>query len=219
MQDKTNSIRVLNAATVNGYSIVTYQRPLRSTDEFDLPIISNASQAIAWAIGPLNQRNEVSYHSLYSKTTKLIQFGREPKWNCPLSENDMKMIDEVGDEGDEIYDVPPNQAINRVQTTAAHSAHRGNYAEIENDRRQQVVPAPARAPAVPRNKHWEIPPIQCFEPDDGVFYAQMGPTGGKQGYPAITGLLETTIYHCNSKPPQTHTHLYNICVYNMSIDT
>lgn len=103
------------------------------------------------------------------------------------------MIDEdVGDEGDEIYEPPPNQAINRVQTTAAHTAHRGNYAEIENDRRQQVVPAPARAPAVPRSKHWEIPPIQCFEPDDGVFYAQMGPTGGKQGYPAITGLLHTT---------------------------
>lgn len=39
-----------------------------------------------------------------------------------------------------------------------------------------------------RNKFWEIPPIQCHEPDDGVFYAQLGPTGGKQGYSAITGL-------------------------------
>lgn len=186
---------MLNAATVNGYSIVTYQRPLRATDEFDLPIISNATQAIAWAIGPLNQRNEVSYHSLYSKTTKLIQFGREPKWNCPLSENDMKMIDDGADEGDEIYDATPNQPINRVQTTSAQTTHRGNYAEIENDRRKQVAPTPARAPSVPRNKHWEIPPIQCYEPDDGVFYAQMGPTGGKQGYPAITGSNEQ-IYLC-----------------------
>lgn len=36
---------------------------------------------------------------------------------------------------------------------------------------------------------WEIPPIQCYEPEDGVFYAQMGPTGGKRGYPAITGKI------------------------------
>lgn len=40
-----------------------------------------------------------------------------------------------------------------------------------------------------RNKFWEIPAIQCHEPDDGVFYAQLGPTGGKQGYSAITGLI------------------------------
>lgn len=38
-----------------------------------------------------------------------------------------------------------------------------------------------------RTEAWEIPAIQCNEPPDGVFYAQMGPTGGKQGYPAITG--------------------------------
>lgn len=43
-----------------------------------------------------------------------------------------------------------------------------------------------------RNKFWEIPPIQCNEPDDGVFYAQLGPTGGKQGYSAITGMCFLT---------------------------
>lgn len=51
----------------------------------------------------------------------------------------------------------------------------------------RAPPAPARVPSVSRNKFWEIPPIQCNEPDDGVFYAQLGPTGGKQGYSAITG--------------------------------
>lgn len=49
--------------------------------------------------------------------------------------------------------------------------------------RHPATPAPA-----PTNNAWEIPPIQCNEPDDGVFYAQMGPTGGKHGYPAITGI-------------------------------
>lgn len=94
-QENSNSIRVLNAALVNGYSIVTFQRPLKSTDRFDLPIVANQSQAIVWAIGPLNQRQEVSYHSLATRGDRFIQFGREPVWNCPLSENDnMKMIDE-----------------------------------------------------------------------------------------------------------------------------
>ena len=31
-----------------------------------------------------------------------------------------------------------------------------------------------------------IPAIQCYEPEDGVFFAQIGPTGGDNGYSAIT---------------------------------
>lgn len=48
--------------------------------------------------------------------------------------------------------------------------------------RVPVTPAPA-----PKTDAWDIPPIQCDEAEDGVLYAQMGPTGGKHGYPAITG--------------------------------
>lgn len=122
----------MNAATVNGYSIVTYQRPLKATDEFDLPIIGNSSQAIAWAIGPLNQRLEVSYHSLFSKQTKLIQFGREPSWNCPLSESDMKMIDD----DEEIYEPPTQHSVHHSQAYNSqsdhHHTHNNNYDEYEN---------------------------------------------------------------------------------------
>lgn len=73
---------------VNGYSIVTYQRPLRASDELDRSILTNQSQAIIWAIGPLNQRNEVSFHSQYTKKNQFIDFGRPAKWNCPLPEAD-----------------------------------------------------------------------------------------------------------------------------------
>lgn len=53
-----------------------------------------------------------------------------------------------------------------------------------------IKPNPVPPPApVPRVVPWDIPAIQCYEPPDGVFYAQMGPTGGKQGYSAITGQL------------------------------
>lgn len=68
LQSNTESIRLLNAALVNGYSIVTYQRPLRAHDELDLPIFTNGSQAVIWAIGPLNSLQEVSYHSIKSKS-------------------------------------------------------------------------------------------------------------------------------------------------------
>lgn len=190
LKDKTNSIRVLNAAMVNGYSIVTYQRPLRATDNFDLPIIANTSQAIAWAIGPLNQRLEVSFHSLYARQTKLIQFGREPLWNCPLSESEMKMIQGEGEDEDEpeLYS-PPNRHQNSrpVQPQQHQQFQQQSFPDEQDADRRGSQSVPARAPQTPRNKYWEIPPIECYEPEDGVFYAQMGPTGGKQGYPAITG--------------------------------
>lgn len=66
-QDNTNSVRLLNAALVNGYSIVTYQRPVRAHDALDKPVYTNTSQAVVWAVGPLNSKQEVSYHSLTVK--------------------------------------------------------------------------------------------------------------------------------------------------------
>ncbi|XP_055634516.1 protein Skeletor, isoforms B/C [Toxorhynchites rutilus septentrionalis] len=164
INENSNSIRLLNAAMVNGYSIVTYQRPLKASDHLDLPIVTNGSQAIVWAIGPLNQRYEVSYHSQYLKSNKLVDFGRQPYWNCPTPESDQH------------------------KSQHAHQKHPAQG--LEPNRRVDAMPRPkqpatARPPA--KAGAWEIPPIQCDEPEDGVFYAQMGPTGGKQGYPAITG--------------------------------
>ena len=39
-----------------------------------------------------------------------------------------------------------------------------------------------------------MPAIQCHEPADGVFFAQIGPTGGNQGYASITGMYILTTY-------------------------
>lgn len=180
---------MLNAALVNGYSIVTFQRPLKATDRFDLPIVSNQSQAIVWAVGPLNQRQEVSYHSLATRGDRFIQFGREPVWNCPLSESDMKMVDE---NMEEFYN--PNKGNQNTQSQFSSNQNVGSTSrpDFEQDRRPAESGRPNRPAKVPtssKNKFWDIPPIQCWEPEDGVFYAQMGPTGGKQGYPAITGRL------------------------------
>lgn len=185
---------------VNGYSIVTFQRPLKSSDQFDLPIRINGSQAIVWGIGPLNQRNEVSFHTKYTKGDRLIDFGRQPIWNCPVPDGEMKIAGEevsgkpattvVNNSRDRNREPQDNnrrqqqaqkQDVNRRGSQSRPTSH--NDEEVEVSRRPVPTPKPA-----PKNGAWEIPPIQCYEPEDGVFYAQMGSTGGKHGYPAITGL-------------------------------
>lgn len=199
---------------VNGYSIVTYQRPLRASDKLDLPIIINGSQAIVWAIGPLNQRSEVSFHSKYTRGDRFIDFGRQPIWNCPVPDGEMKMIGGNKEPQPEIYDQNsnhrnnnnnnrhqqddepltheigrpnrrPTQEVNRRGSQQSHITNRNDEQNNRGNSNRRTVPPPR---TTAKEGAWEIPPIQCYEPEDGVFYAQMGPTGGKQGYPAITGI-------------------------------
>ncbi|VVC87148.1 unnamed protein product [Leptidea sinapis] len=47
----TESIRLLNAALVNGYSIVTYQRALKASDHLDLPILTNSAISSSSLVG------------------------------------------------------------------------------------------------------------------------------------------------------------------------
>ncbi|XP_068084801.1 protein Skeletor, isoforms D/E-like [Anabrus simplex] len=181
---KTNNVRVLNVAMVNGYSIITYQRPLRASDKFDLPIWTTGSQPVIWAIGPLNSRYEVSYHHTVHRDDVFIDFTRSPKWNCPLPE-----VDNAYEETS-VPSTPapvsrrrptrPSTTLNSEEVTVA--PQRQTTSSSRRGTRPPATPAPA-----PKTGAWEIPPIQCYEPEDGVFYAQMGPTGGKHGYSAITG--------------------------------
>lgn len=184
---------------VNGFSIVTYQRPLKASDRFDLPIHTNRSQAIVWAIGPLNDRTETSYHSKVLRQTRLINFGRQPTWNCPVPDSEKKDFERDMDSSEE-QEKPTSEKFTQTANRRGSDTY---YSENKAPQQEQqglyeVVQKPVTQPkpkprpiATPRpaakEGAWQIPPIQCFEPEDGVFYAQMGPTGGKQGYPAITG--------------------------------
>lgn len=164
---------------VNGYSIVTYQRPLKGSDLYDLPIFMNGSQAIVWAIGPLNQRNEVSYHSKYTKGDRYIDFGRQPYWNCPMPDTERPT---QTDNNSEYYNTGPENSA-PIRDDIANRRESAAYLPTT----QKPIRKPATPHPAAKEGAWEIPPIQCYEPEDGVFYAQMGPTGGKHGYPAITG--------------------------------
>lgn len=140
-----NNVRLLNSAVINDFTMLTYRQPLRAVDAYDKVIYTNQSQAVIWAIGPVNKKGEVSYHAKRIPRDLKLNFGRLPQWNCPIAGKKKK------------------------------SGGRG--------RNRRPTPKTAKKAAKP----WIIPPIQCHEPEDGVFFAQIGPTGGEQGYPSITG--------------------------------
>ena len=60
-------MRLLNAALINDFTMLTFQRPLRATDSNDLPVRTNATQAVIWAVGPVNSQGHTSYHTLRSR--------------------------------------------------------------------------------------------------------------------------------------------------------
>jgi len=62
-QEGKNNVRLLSAAVVNGFTIVTYQRKLKGTDAFDKSIMTNGSQPVIWAIGPL--KNQLAAYHTY----------------------------------------------------------------------------------------------------------------------------------------------------------
>ena len=60
----TEDVRLLNAALINGFTMITFQRPLLAADKLtDKQIFTNASQPIIWAVGPVNSQGHPSYHS------------------------------------------------------------------------------------------------------------------------------------------------------------
>ena len=78
-------MRLLNSALINGFSMLTFQRPLAAGDGFDQEILTNSSQAVIWAIGPVNSAGETSYHSKRTRGNMLLDFGRTPQWNCAVA--------------------------------------------------------------------------------------------------------------------------------------
>lgn len=128
---------------VNGYSIVTYRRPLLASDNLDHTIYTNGSQAVLWAIGPLNQRNEVSYHSHFLKRNLLIDFGRQPKWNCPMPESGQPEMAHVHphEQQNEETEKKPVSAEPITTTTNRNNARRrgGNRGGVRQQQQESTI--------------------------------------------------------------------------------
>ncbi|KAK2712009.1 hypothetical protein QYM36_010890 [Artemia franciscana] len=168
LQGGINNVRLLNTAVINDFVMITYQRPLRAADRGDTSIFTNQSQAVIWALGPLNSQRRPSYHRRRSERTTLINFGRQPFWNCPYPE-----------ESDPTTPRP-------VKTQPQPNLRQQVNPKIDAKPPSPIAPVTPR-PVIPATKPWFIPPIPCHEPEDHIFYAHIGPTGGDQGYSAITG--------------------------------
>ncbi|KAJ8933618.1 hypothetical protein NQ314_013908 [Rhamnusium bicolor] len=210
--DESNSVMVGGDVAV---AWVDKQTLKGASDRFDHQIFTNKSQPIIWAIGPLNQRDEVSFHSSYLKKDSFINFGRPAKWNCPMPETEqppMVPIQQTRIAAEEEEDIPvvlttsaprkntnrrrggnrrpqtPQENVDDSEKSATKTQQqRRRGAQRESGTAVRAVPSPA---LVQKRDAWDIPAIQCYEPEDGVFYAQMGPTGGKRGGKSYTFVVE-----------------------------
>lgn len=55
-----NNVRLLNSAVINEFTMLTYRQPLAASDNgLDQTIQVNGSQAVIWAIGPVNNKVRV----------------------------------------------------------------------------------------------------------------------------------------------------------------
>lgn len=167
---------------------------MRAADTYDLPISLNKSQSIVWALGHLNERKEVSYHTKYTDRNHIIDFGRQPRWNCPMPEGikTETISEELFDTIEEIEQPSRGSEVHNYQSFKEEFYENQSEALHQTNNRTKKPPhfrpySELSSKSSSTIRAWDIPPIQCYEPEDGVFYAQMGPTGGKYGYPAITG--------------------------------
>ena len=51
-----NDVKLLNSAVINEFTMLTYRRPLAKDDQYDTSISTNQSQAVIWAMGPINSK-------------------------------------------------------------------------------------------------------------------------------------------------------------------
>lgn len=131
-----------------------------------------------WAIGPLNQRQEVSYHRLRTSGDMFIDFARVPKWNCPSPDESARQR--------------PSSVSHHLQSSSATVRPAITPVQPALPPPVPISPVQPSFPVVPiasssssRNIAWKIPPIVC--PADTTIRAQIGPTGGTKGYQSITG--------------------------------
>ena len=148
---------------------------------YDQHVYSDGPQGIVWAIGPLNEQKEVSYH--YNRANRnnfFIDFTRRPLWKCPSPQtsNSVEKFERTektdkptarSSETEPLSNpLPPNSNSNNIENFRNVEVHDLNpninnkevMSESKNDDKE----------------NWRIPPIVC--PSDRTFRIQMGPTAG-----------------------------------------
>ncbi|XP_050048940.1 protein Skeletor, isoforms B/C [Dermacentor andersoni] len=104
-----DSVTMLDAAVLNGYHMVTFRRPQAAQDpNYDQHIYSDGPQAVMWAVGPVNDHSDASYHSVHSQGDMFLDFARQPAWNCPAPDDDAtESNSEAEGSADDAWQIPP----------------------------------------------------------------------------------------------------------------
>lgn len=205
LQGGGDSLTLLHGAIVNGYSMVTFKRPQLGVDEqYDQHVYSDGQQSVLWAIGTLNSKQEIGYHRLKTRSNMFIDFARNPQWNCPIPDLNASLHTATAPHPSPLPSISP--AASQVDPQVVN-ARGGSFLPPNSDRpaKTDQIDAPIRsqpvemasagsriAPAAnwrstngSEQAAWFVPSIVC--PKEKTFYAQIGPTGGKRGYEALTG--------------------------------
>lgn len=207
-----DSLTLLHGAIVNGYSMVTFKRPQLGVDEqYDQHVYSDGQQSVLWAIGSLNNKQEIAQHRLKTNSNVFIDFARNPQWNCPIPDLNASLHSTTGQSNNNNNNQlsPISPAASQVDARVVSS--RGSQPTTASVPETKLVDQPIEpvAPDValsanrlqfdhsspmvnrkPTNASsdsgaWFVPSIVC--PSEKTLYAQIGPTGGKRGYEALTG--------------------------------
>lgn len=192
----TDSITLLHAAVVNGFSMITFKRPQLGVDEvYDQHVYSDGQQSVIWAIGPLNHRDEVSYHSMHNIGNKFIDFARAPIWNCPrpdeslLKQRRFQRLTAEATAQKFAKKVAPPSTPKTTEIGSLTSESQGTFQTTLG-----TTPKPSltttqtnteSSSKAPNLQPWRISKVRC--PKDRTLWAQIGPVGGARGYQAITG--------------------------------
>ena len=51
-----NDVKLLNSAVINDFTMLTFRQPLKASEKYDIEILTNQTQPIIWAIGPVNSK-------------------------------------------------------------------------------------------------------------------------------------------------------------------
>ncbi|KAG9510585.1 Protein Skeletor, isoforms D/E, partial [Fragariocoptes setiger] len=161
----SDSLTLLHGAIINSYTMVTFKRPQLGIDElYDQHVYSDGQQSIIWSIGPLNSRNEISYHRLRTRGDTFIDFARTPQWNCPNPDLNATMTSSSSSSS--LQPAPLTVAASQVTTSTVDRPATTNSNNIQQKNKPPTKLAPAndsrpraplgntlRAPSTPSDHH------------------------------------------------------------------
>ncbi|KAK2712802.1 protein Skeletor, isoforms B/C-like [Artemia franciscana] len=76
------SLQFYTMSAVNGINFIRFRRDLTSPDDGDQTINTDGSTYIIWSMGRLDDKRRPTFHRIWQRGDRAIEFGRQGKKNC-----------------------------------------------------------------------------------------------------------------------------------------